>query len=671
VTLRDRSSLVSDTIGSMEGRGIKIEAARFSLLDRAFVGSTTSGSGAGGPIEVRTSENIELKGIAFEDFRRRILDAGVAEKPPDLADRESGIFTGTLGAGKGGEIALDTKRLTLREGSAIFNPTVGTGDGGGVTIRASESVEINASGLLTTTFNSANAGSIAIETGQLSVTDGALVSPSTFGAGNSGNLIVRASDSVILARDRADSPLTTGLTTNSIGSTGRAGNIEINTGSLRVEAGAGISSASGLNTKERVILEGGPGGNITVNAKDSVFMIGAAADPIATVIPFGSVIFAGTFGSGKSGDVTLNARRLILRDGGAIAASTFGAGQGGNVTVTASESVEIAGTTTIGFPSVIATASVDLSPLGLGLQPPSGAAGSLSVATGRLSVRDGAGIGVGSFGTGAAGSINVVADSIALNTKGTIDATNILGTGGNINLRAQDIQLRDNSQITSDSGVGSGGNITLNSDLLVGRNNSDITADARSAAGGRVNVNVPNILGFTAASREQIKSRLGLTDAQFAALQVSPTSLLPSSDIAALSQSSAPALPVGVNPAQGLVELPQNVVNPAALMAANPCTKGTESAFTVTGKGGVPASPHDTLSSARSLWAWVEEAGSSATDNVPDVTDRAPREIPDREVVPARGWVVNAQGEVMLVANQVAGQLDDRTKHPVSVCQPR
>ena len=46
-------------------------------------------------------------------------------------------------------------------------------------------------------------------------------------------------------------------------------------------------------------------------------------------------------------------------------------------------------------------------------------------------------------------------------------------------------------------------------------------------------------------------------------------------------------------------------------------------------------------------------------------------EIPDREVVPARGWVVNTQGEVMLVANQVAGQLDDRTGHPVLVCVPR
>jgi filamentous hemagglutinin family protein len=679
VILRDRSSLVSDTIGSMDGRGIKIEAVRFSLLDRAFVGSGTSGSGAGGPINIRSAENIELKGIGYENFRRRLLEPAAAQKPPDIADRQSSISTGTVGSGTAGEIALDTKRLTIRDGSVIFNPTLGTGDGGSVTIRASESVEINASGLLTTTFSSPNAGSIAIETGQLSVTDGAIVSPSTLGAGNSGNLIVRASDSVIVARQRSDTPLDTTLATNSIGGTGRAGNIEINTRSLRVEAGATISSSSGAQLGERLIPEGGPGGNITINAKDSVELIGTTAGSL----PSRSGIIAGTFGSGKSGDVTLNARWLIVRDGGLIQAGTLGAGAGGNVTVTADEAVEIAGTTRDArFPSTIGTASGDLLyQTELGLQPPSGAAGSLSIVAGQLSVRDGAAVSVQSLGTGAAGSINVVADSIALNTKATIDGTTESGIGGNINFLARDIQLRNNSRITTDAGAGSGGNITLNSDILVGRNNSDITANAKSAEGGRVNVNVPNILGFAAAGREQIKSRLGLSDDQFAALQVSPTSRLPTSDIAAISQSSGPALQgtvtfsaSGVNPAQGLVELPQNIVDPATLIVANPCTKGTESAFTVTGKGGVPPSPDNTLSSAASQWTWVEEAGSSATDNVPDVKDRATREfgeISDREVVPARGWVVNAQGEVMLVANQVAGQLDDGRRPPVSVCQPR
>jgi large exoprotein involved in heme utilization and adhesion len=191
-------------------------------------------------------------------------------------------------------------------------------------------------------------------------------------------------------------------------------------------------------------------------------------------------------------------------------------------------------------------------------------------------------------------------------------------------------------------------------------------------------------LGFAAASREEVKSRLGVTDAQLADLQVSPTSRLPTSDIAAISQSSGPALQgtvtfsaSGVNPVQGLVQLPQNIVNPAVLIAANPCTRGTESAFTVTGKGGVPASPDDTLSSAASAWTWVEEAGSSATDNVRDLTDVSERgkkeqgEIRTREVVAARGWLVNARGEVTLVAYNPSNAADDRNPRSSSVCVPR
>ncbi|MEG4804723.1 S-layer family protein [Microcoleus sp. ARI1-B5] len=684
VTLRDRSSLVSDTLGSIDGRGIDIEAVRFSLLDRAFVGSSTSGSGAGGNINVRAAENVELRGTGFENFRRLVLDPGAAQKPPDVTSRESNIITGTVGAGRAGDIAIATKQLTLREGSVIANPALGTGDGSGVTIRASESVEVNASGLFTTTFNRGNAGSIEIETGKLSVTDGAVVSPSTFGAGNGGNLIVRASDSVIVSRDRSDSPLSTALAANSIGGTGRAGNIEINTRSLRAELGADISSSSGVSTVERLIPAGGPGGNITVNASDSVEVIGTAPG----ALPSRSLIAAGTTGSGKGGDVTVNARRLIVRDGAAIGASTLGAGQGGNITVSASESVELAGTTRDGiFKGGISTASGDLLYQTLfGVQPPSGAAGSLSIATGRLSVRDGATVSVQSFGTGAAGSMNVVANSIALDNKSSIDGTTVSGIGANINLRSGDIQLRRGSRITTDAGAADGGNININSDILVAlpKENSDITANARSALGGRVNINVPNVFGFTAVSREQVRGSLGLTDAQFGTLQVSPTSLVPTSDIAAISQSGGPALQgtvtfssSGVNPAQGLVELPQNVVDPAALIAANPCIEGQENEFTVTGRGGVPPSPNDALSSAEVPFPWVEGEGSSTTStarDLTDVTDRRKieeREKTAREVVPAQGWVVNSQGDVTLVGYNPGNAASGRNPRPSSVCGPR
>jgi large exoprotein involved in heme utilization and adhesion len=187
-----------------------------------------------------------------------------------------------------------------------------------------------------------------------------------------------------------------------------------------------------------------------------------------------------------------------------------------------------------------------------------------------------------------------------------------------------------------------------------------------------VNINVPNVFGFTAASREQVRSRLGFSDTQFAALQVSPTSLLNSSDIGAISQSGGAALQgtvtfssSGVNPAQGLVELPQNVVNPAALIAANPCIEGAENEFTVTGRGGVPPSPNDVLGSPEKPLPWVELAvgGSQQVED-----QRASIEMPTTEIIPAQGWVMDDRGQVRLVAYNSGVGASIRSPKSTGVC---
>jgi large exoprotein involved in heme utilization and adhesion len=311
------------------------------------------------------------------------------------------------------------------------------------------------------------------------------------------------------------------------------------------------------------------------------------------------------------------------------------------------------------------------------LPPPTGAAGSISIATPSLTLRDGATITVGSLGSGNAGNINVVANSIRLDTKGSIDGRTESGAGANINLEAGDIQLRRGSRITTDAGTSDGGNINIKSEILatVSKENSDITANAGSAQGGRVNVNVPNVFGFTAVSREQVRGTLGLTDSQFGTLEVSPTSLVPTSDIAAISQSSGPALQgtvtfsaSGVNPAQGLVELPQNVVNPAALIAANPCIKGAESEFTATGKGGVPPSPNDVLGRPEERLLWVEPAvGESQQVEGPP----ASQEIPATQIIPAQGWVMDDRGQVTLVVYNSGVGASIRSPKSTGVCVPQ
>jgi large exoprotein involved in heme utilization and adhesion len=168
---------------------------------------------------------------------------------------------------------------------------------------------------------------------------------------------------------------------------------------------------------------------------------------------------------------------------------------------------------------------------------------------------------------------------------------------------------------------------------------------------------------------------LGLTDAQFGALEETPTSLVPTSDIAAISQSSGPALQgtvtfssSGVNPAQGLVELPQNVVNPAALIATNPCIQRAESEFTATGKGGVPPSPNDVLSRSEEPLPWVEPAvgGSQQVEGPP-----ASGEIRATQIIPAQGWVIDDRGQVTLVVYNSGVGAPVRSPKSTGVCVPQ
>ncbi|MCC8455730.1 hypothetical protein LMJ43_36295, partial [Streptomyces rochei] len=124
----------------------------------------------------------------------------------------------------------------------------------------------------------------------------------------------------------------------------------------------------------------------------------------------------------------------------------------------------------------------------------------------------------------------------------------------------------------------------------------------------------------------------------------------------------------GVNPAQGLVELPQNVVNPAALIAANPCIQGADSEFTATGKGGVPPSPNDALSSAAAPFPWVEPAVVES-QQVEGLI--APIEVRPTEIIPAQGWVIDDRGQVTLVAYNSGGGASILRPKPTGVCVPR
>ncbi len=669
------------TLSNIDGRGIDISAQNLRVENGTQFSTLTLGDGAGGNINLRATDSVEMSGLGVEGYQQVVIKYLVSGTT-DPFDPLFVLFNASAGAGSGGSIAIDTDRLRFSNGVVGSGITFGGGKGGDLIIRAN-TFEMVGSGINNGTAKESTGagGSITVDVARLIMRDGSLLGTTSYSSGASGNVNIKAAESVELSNAGPRTVVSTGISTLSIGSSGRAGNINVDTKRLTLSGGSAFTLGTGVLIGSFLFSqEGGPAGNLTVRASESVEVSGIS-QLLTSGIQNASALTSGTLSSSRGGDIRIDTPILTVRDGGIVSTSSLGAGDVGNITVNA-DRIQVSGSSNNGLFVSTIDASVGKT---FGTNPNATAnAGSLNLnARERLSVRDGATITVQATGTGRAGNINIAASSIALDNKARIDGTTVSGTGANINLQAQDIQLRRGSRITTDAGASEGGNININSSILatLPNENSDITANARSAAGGRVNINVPNVFGFTAVSREQVRGSLGLTDAQFAALQVSPTSLLPTSDIAAISQSGGPALQgavtfssSGVNPAQGLVELPQNVVNPAALIAANPCIQGAENEFTVTGRGGVPPSPNDALSSAPSPFPWVEGSATDSVTDLTDVTDRGlkeEREKKEREVVPAQGWVVNYRGDVTLVGYNPGNAADSRNPRQNSVCPPR
>ena len=662
------------TLGNIDGRGIDISAQNLRVQNGTQFSTLTLGDGAGGNMNFRATDSVEMSGLGVEGYQQVVIKYLVSGTV-DPFDPQFVLFNGTSGVGSGGSITIDTGNLLMRNGVVGSGITFGAGNGGNLNIRAN-TFEMLGSGINNATAKDSigQGGSINLDIERLIMRDGSLLGSTSYSSGPSGNINVKAAEGIELSNSSRRTAISTGISTLSINGNGRAGDINVDTKRLSLSDGSAFTLGTGILVGFLFSRNGGSAGNLTVRASESVEISG-----ISPVLTSGnqtdSALSSATFSSSRGGNIRVDTPRLTVRNGGLVSTRSFGTGDGGDITINA-DRIQVSGISNNGLSVSSIDASVG-SRFAIDNPNPIANAGSVSLNTRQLSVRDGATVTVQARGTGRAGNINIVANSIGLDNKARIDGTTVSGTGANINLQAQDIQLRRNSRITTDAGVSEGGNININSDILatLPNENSDITANARSAAGGRVNINVPNVFGFTAVSREQVRGSLGLTDAQFAALQVSPTSLLPTSDIAAISQSGGPALQgavtfssSGVNPAQGLVELPQNVVNPAELIAANPCIEGAENEFTVTGRGGLPPSPNDVLSSNSTQFNWVEPAvgGSQQVEG-----ERASIELRSKEIIPAQGWVMDDRGQVTLLAYNSGGVASLRSPKSTGVCVPK
>ncbi|MBD2166732.1 S-layer family protein [Calothrix membranacea FACHB-236] len=572
--------------------------------------------------------------------------------------------------GKAGNIQVKARSLVVLDGAQLSASTFGVGDAGNVIIQADSVVfsgtrtdELGVSAAFSRIERPARGkgGNVQISTNILEVVNGAGLWSSTQGTGDSGNVVIMARDRVSLYGKSLRSGFPSSVYSNVLGAIGKGGNVEIFTNTLNISDGAQIIAA----TDGR-----GDAGNILINAAKSVNISGTAP-----LTGFSSALFTSTYTAGKGGDIIVNTPTFRLVDGAILDADTYGDNRGGNITVNAGTVDILNGAQMLastedngraGNITINASEGVNIT----GIDPTFPAR--LAKFRGRVgTLSPNSGIVVRSQASGDAGEITINAPRLRFE-QGFLNAESATGDGGNIILNLQDLLLlRDRSFISATAGTaqqgGNGGNITINvpSGFIVAapNENSDITANAFQGSGGKVNINAAGIFGIQPRSRQELEGLLQTTD---------PAKLnsnqLPTNDITAISQTN-PLLNGEINlntpdtdPSKGLEELPLNIVDVSGLINQNLCVAAQGSEFIMTGRGGLPPSPYDTISAnpAWEDWSILPQIATQATtaNSSPQQPTASPK------IVEAQGLVKDVNGNLILTAQPVTVTPKGTWLHP-------
>ena len=634
----NNTALYTDTSGTGVGGDLTIKTRKLTVDSDALIYSQTTDAGTGGTLTVDDAESVNLSG------------------------NDTKLYTHTSGTGPAGNLTINTRKLTVDSGASIQTPSSGDGPAGNLVVKASDAVELigtKADGSPSGLFgqvNTGKGGKLTIETGRLTIRDGARIDASTFGAASGGDVQVTATDVQLVGV--AELPQSngtrssSGISAQAQNATGDAGNVTINTQQLRVEGGAKISTAT---------FKKGNGGNLTITATDSIILSGTSPDAkpdpddrnrsgifvsaekgasgkvgnlnINTrhlTVENGAKISADNLGSGQEGSLTLDVRQLTIQNGGLVRAGSFASGSGGMLTVKNAESVDVIGKRIIGSTPVYSTLSA--------VATASGKAGDLNITTRSLKVQDGAEVSVSSTGSGSSGNLTITANDLRLD-RGSLTATTNAGEGAKISLQDLDLLLMQNgSQISARAfNNANGGNIDIDAAkgvvVAVPNQNNSIIANAFGGEGGKIDITTQGIFGIAEGK---------------------PTPPNTTNYIDASSQFNKPGRVTintpDVDPSRSLFTLSTGVVD-ASVLVASGCAAFAEggSSFTVTGRGGLPPSPDEPLSSDV-VWSDTRIPKTRAQHSQ-NVTTTHVHDSHARAIVPATGWVFNGKGEVTLISS--------------------
>jgi filamentous hemagglutinin family protein len=432
-----------------------------AILQTSVSGDATPGVQYGG-VHVQ-ADRIEI--IGSEDIVNFPLTGIISDVAPDSTV-------------KGGDIKLEANSILVKDlgtgTTLVETTTLGNGSAGKISLRTGENLEI-AGGTIDSfaVFGSGHAGDIELRStqGNILMTNHTFVSSqaSPFSTGNSGAIVMGAPGGDILLADMTQ-------ISNAARGTGALGGIEIDANNLTL-LNSGISGDN---------LTTNPAGNITVTLSGTLNVGGTG---------FNSFIQTISRGPAPAADLDVMAKGIVITDGARLSTETFSSGPGGHLNIS-TDNLQL----TNG--GQVRSGSTILPPDPGGPPPdiPSGRGGTITIqglASPAESVLiDGAGSGIftDTQGTGAGGNIFVNANSVTLQSGGTLSAktsgTDATATGGTITVNATNqVTMTGRASITASStGPGNAGNISINVGQQFEIRDSSVKTEAAQASGGNIDI---------------------------------------------------------------------------------------------------------------------------------------------------------------------------------------
>jgi filamentous hemagglutinin family protein len=620
------SQITAGTGGPGAAGNVTINTQRLVVKDGGRVDASTLASGPAGSITINATDSVEVSGTVPGSVNPSLIISSANIVDPAL---QFLLRLPPIPSGASGSVTINTGKLSVTDGALVTTSNQGSGISGNIKINA-QSVFLDGGAGITSelggTFTAGQVnlfspitiggdmgGDIDISAQQLIIQGGAGISTATFTNAAGGNINIDVSEFVQVDGFAPFSPSALSFLGSSTFGSGKSGNVNISTGQLRVLNGARVGAGT---------FATGSGGDITVNATESVEVIGK--EPSQSV---GSLIGVSTLNSGNGGNLTINTPKLIVQDGGRVDSSTAASGSAGSVTINASEFVEVDGVSSL----ISAGANIEneVTRQIFRLPPvPSGSSGDLTINTPQLKVTNNGEVTAKNEGTGNAGSVRINTNSTFLDQGGSITAATTSGEGGNIFLQTDSLLMRHGSEISAEAGgSGNGGNITITgfspADFVVLLEGSKITANAFQGRGGNISIN---------------------TQALF---------VCPECQITASSQlgvdGEVEVLTPDTSTNQEVLDLPQQITKPEEVVA-QVCPaerKQGQSEFIITGRGGLPPRPSEPLSS-EALLSFESSPTPAAKISGAEITTNPNQ---SQQLPPiARGWYVNSKGAVILTA---------------------